>query len=259
VQIGDALTVAAPAGGVSSGDLVAIGDTILGVAKGDAAAGDPVVLQCVGVVALPKVAGTAFAPGDELYWDDEGSELTTTPTAIPVGPCTETAGAAAATARVRLRGQQLSAGLRLAKNPVNFAVHHEASPTGGQAHVVASAHGPYLAADLVGEADSGVGSVAGGDIVPVVHDADPATNLDGVPVYVLDGRLCYVSPFERGAHVRTMDGRYLVIEHDADAATGADAVVNDAAALAERFEATLDPAEDLTQATSTTRFADAVV
>jgi predicted RecA/RadA family phage recombinase len=67
VQLGDVLTIPAPAT-VASGALVVAG-AIIGVAAGDAASGDPVDVETRGVWKLPKVSDQTCAIGDVLYWD----------------------------------------------------------------------------------------------------------------------------------------------------------------------------------------------
>lgn len=67
VQHGNTITVTAAAA-ASSGAVVKIG-SIIGVAAGDAAEGDPLDLATVGVFELPKVAALAIAVGDPVYYD----------------------------------------------------------------------------------------------------------------------------------------------------------------------------------------------
>jgi predicted RecA/RadA family phage recombinase len=77
VQPGRTLTVAAPAGGVISGDPVLIG-AIFGVANFTAAATLDVEIDTVGVFTLPKATGAAWAVGDPLYFDAVAKNLTKT-------------------------------------------------------------------------------------------------------------------------------------------------------------------------------------
>lgn len=67
VQTGDVIevTLAEP---VTSGQAVVLGDT-LGVALGNATAGQSVAVALEGVWALPKVAGATFPIGSKLLWD----------------------------------------------------------------------------------------------------------------------------------------------------------------------------------------------
>jgi predicted RecA/RadA family phage recombinase len=93
IQPGDSITVAAPSGGVTSGDLVVV-NSLIGVAAATAAAGEDVVLDTEGVFELPKASADAIDVGDLLYSDD--GELTKTPGtgSLPLaGAATKAAGA----------------------------------------------------------------------------------------------------------------------------------------------------------------------
>jgi predicted RecA/RadA family phage recombinase len=76
IQLGNNITVAAPEGGVTSGDLVVIG-SLIGVTADTAAAGEDVVLATGGVFELPKASVDEVGVGDLLYSDD--GELTKVP------------------------------------------------------------------------------------------------------------------------------------------------------------------------------------
>ncbi|KZY30541.1 hypothetical protein A3731_00740 [Roseovarius sp. HI0049] len=105
IQAGNVLTAAAPAGGVSSGDPVQIGN-LFGVAATDAEAGADVEIAVTGVFALPKAAVSASA-GDVAFFDASAGDVTTdddTGANNRVGIFTEDAASGAATARVRLDG-----------------------------------------------------------------------------------------------------------------------------------------------------------
>jgi predicted RecA/RadA family phage recombinase len=103
IQRGDTLTIPAPAD-VLSGGVVQMG-AIVGVANGSATQGAPVDVDVVGVFSLPKVAATAVAVGDVLYWDATAKLVTKTATAnTRLGVATEPAGAGAAEVAVRLNG-----------------------------------------------------------------------------------------------------------------------------------------------------------
>jgi len=85
------ITVEAPAGGVSAGDVIVGADNSgfgygggLGVYNSDAAAGEPVSLIVEGIVELPKTAGEAFSSLDVCYWDSTGEAVTTDSTSAPV-------------------------------------------------------------------------------------------------------------------------------------------------------------------------------
>ncbi|RWR31351.1 DUF2190 family protein [Sinirhodobacter populi] len=73
---GENLTVPAPAA-VASGDFVTVG-AITGVAQGDAAAGEGIVIVRRGVFELPKIAAQAWTLGVKLYWDADNSVVTST-------------------------------------------------------------------------------------------------------------------------------------------------------------------------------------
>lgn len=103
VKPGVMLTVTAPTGGVTSGDLVRVGD-IIGVAATTESAGDEVEVQTQGVFDLAKEAGLAVAEGDALYFDEANSVLTTFGGGQCVGVAEDAALAAATTVRVKLTG-----------------------------------------------------------------------------------------------------------------------------------------------------------
>lgn len=103
VQRGDTLTLTA-LDAVSSGDVVVIG-SIIGVAAGDAAEGEPVDVGTVGVFDLPKVSAEAIDEGDPVYWDADDSLVTGTATDnTKLGVAVQTAGNPSASVRVRLSG-----------------------------------------------------------------------------------------------------------------------------------------------------------
>lgn len=79
VQDGKVLEVTAPAA-VTSGDFVLVG-SIGGVAVVSAASGTKVPVLRGGVFTLPKETGTAWAQGDQLYWDATNKRFTKTATA----------------------------------------------------------------------------------------------------------------------------------------------------------------------------------
>jgi predicted RecA/RadA family phage recombinase len=102
VQRGDALTIPAPTGGVSSGDAVLVG-ALFGVAAATADAGDDVAVSVEGVFELPKKAADAVTVGAVLYWDATPGELTTTGTDnVRVGYAAAAAGAGTTTVTVKL-------------------------------------------------------------------------------------------------------------------------------------------------------------
>ena len=104
IQDGVTLTVAAPGGGVASGDFVVVGK-IIGVAAFDAAATVDVEVQTEGVFELAKVTTDVIAAGDALYWDSGVSKLTKTAgtgSKPLVGYATEAAGNGATVVNARL-------------------------------------------------------------------------------------------------------------------------------------------------------------
>jgi predicted RecA/RadA family phage recombinase len=105
VQKGNVVTVAAPSGGVVSGEMVLIG-SLFGVAATTQAEGSPVELALTGVFDLPKVTG-AISVGAPIYFDvsaDKVDDTHDTGTNLRVGIAVEAALEAAATVRVRLDG-----------------------------------------------------------------------------------------------------------------------------------------------------------
>ena len=80
IQPGRVVTVAAPTGGVSSGDGVLIG-SLFGVAQRDAVESEDVELLTEGVVEIPKTSALAISAGDRLFWDDTNKEVNKTATA----------------------------------------------------------------------------------------------------------------------------------------------------------------------------------
>jgi predicted RecA/RadA family phage recombinase len=104
IQEGRMITVAAPVGGVSSGDGVLIG-ALFGVATKTAAAGETVPLATDGVFDLPKLTSAVISAGDAVAWDDTAKQVNAPATGrYPIGIAIEAAGNGLATVRVRLDG-----------------------------------------------------------------------------------------------------------------------------------------------------------
>jgi predicted RecA/RadA family phage recombinase len=106
VQSGDTVTVAAPSGGVSSGQGILIG-VLFGVAATTQDAGDDVEIETRGVFDLAKVNGSEFTPGAAAYWDHTAKAVTDTASTAGdprIGVALEVAGTSAATVRCRLDG-----------------------------------------------------------------------------------------------------------------------------------------------------------
>jgi predicted RecA/RadA family phage recombinase len=78
IQPGERITLT-PTANLTSGQVVSVGK-ILGIALGDIPANTPGELAVTGVWLLPKVAGSAIAPGDALYWDVSAGGFTATGT-----------------------------------------------------------------------------------------------------------------------------------------------------------------------------------
>lgn len=115
VQEGDTVTVAAPSGGVTSGNAYLI-TGIFGVATTTTTVGLDVELATEGVWTLTKVGSQAWSVGDRIYWDDANARCTSDAGAgIYIGVCTEAvaSGAGDVTGKVRLNGltPQVSPGL----------------------------------------------------------------------------------------------------------------------------------------------------
>lgn len=79
VQDGKVITVAAPSGGVTSGQGVLIG-SLFGVAQMAAAEGADVAIVTRGVFTLPKTSAQAWTVGALIYWDATPGECTTVDT-----------------------------------------------------------------------------------------------------------------------------------------------------------------------------------
>lgn len=98
VQPGNNLSIPAPVG-VTSGTPVITG-AIVGIALNTALAGETVDVATVGVWRLPKVAATAFAAGDLVYWN--GTLAASAGTKL--GVCVTAAAAGESAVNVRLSG-----------------------------------------------------------------------------------------------------------------------------------------------------------
>lgn len=104
IHSGEKLVLTAPAGGVSSGDGVQIGQLFV-VAEHDAAAGESFTGVATGVHDLPRATGTAWSEGDPLYWDSVNGQVTlSSGSNLPIGEAAADAASADAEGQVRLRG-----------------------------------------------------------------------------------------------------------------------------------------------------------
>ncbi|SCY61621.1 DUF2190 family protein [Paracoccus tibetensis] len=102
VQPGEHLTLTMAAA-VVSGQLVRVG-SIVGVAQGNAAEGEDVVLVRRGVFDLPKTAAQAWTAGAKVYLTTEGDLTTTASGNTLIGVAVEAAANPSAIGRVLLDG-----------------------------------------------------------------------------------------------------------------------------------------------------------
>jgi predicted RecA/RadA family phage recombinase len=103
VQPGENITVTAAAA-ATSGAGVKVGN-LFGIASGDAAIGEPLVLVTEGVFEMPKVAADDFTVGAAVYWRASDGAMTTTASGnTKVGTAVSAAGTGTASVRVRLNG-----------------------------------------------------------------------------------------------------------------------------------------------------------
>lgn len=104
IQRGDRIPVAAPSGGVTSGDGVLVGN-LFGVATMTAAVGVNVDLQTTDVVELPKLGTDTITQGQLVYWDATNKRVTETASGnYPIGVATDAAGNGVTKVAVRLDG-----------------------------------------------------------------------------------------------------------------------------------------------------------
>lgn len=104
IQKGDVITVAAPAGGIASGEGLIISN-IFGVAANSAAEGDPVELATTGVFKLPKATAAVLTVGARVAWDNTAKNINVPGAGrFPVGVATEAAGNGITSVAVRLDG-----------------------------------------------------------------------------------------------------------------------------------------------------------
>jgi predicted RecA/RadA family phage recombinase len=102
IQRGDMITIAAPTGGVTSGQGMLVGN-LFGVAATTAAEGVSVEIATVGVYELPKLVSAVIAAGDRVAWDNTAKQVVLPGTGmVPIGIATLAAGNGLATVRVRL-------------------------------------------------------------------------------------------------------------------------------------------------------------
>lgn len=103
VQPGNSITVTATAA-ASSGDGVKL-NNLFGIASGDAAIGDKLVLTTQGVFDMPKVSANTFDVGALVYWDDTAKVVTSTASGnTRIGLAVTAAANPSASVNVRLDG-----------------------------------------------------------------------------------------------------------------------------------------------------------
>ena len=103
-QNGDVIAVAAPSGGVGSGDALVVG-SLFGIATRDAAEGDTVGIATMGVYDIAKEATAVIDVGDRVAWDDTAKEIALPGAGLyPVGVAAVAAGNGVTTVTVRLDG-----------------------------------------------------------------------------------------------------------------------------------------------------------
>ncbi len=104
IQKGDVITVAAPAGGIASGEGAIIGN-IFGVAAFAAAVGEQVELETTGVYQLPKATAAVLTVGARVAWDNTAKNINAPGAGrFLVGIATEAAGNGITSVAVRLDG-----------------------------------------------------------------------------------------------------------------------------------------------------------
>jgi predicted RecA/RadA family phage recombinase len=107
IQPGDVVTVAAPSGGIVSGQGVLTG-ALFGVAATTQAEGVDVEIATHGVFDLDKMANTTFTVGAVVYWDTATKTATSSVSTgggdARVGVALAAAGSSDSTVRCRLDG-----------------------------------------------------------------------------------------------------------------------------------------------------------
>lgn len=104
IQTGDQLTVAAPTGGITSGQGMVHGN-LFGVAACDADEGDDVVIVTRGVFALAKATSTTFTSGTVVSFDTTTRQCVAPGSGkYPIGVAATAGTNGATTVNVRLDG-----------------------------------------------------------------------------------------------------------------------------------------------------------
>jgi predicted RecA/RadA family phage recombinase len=103
-QPGKIVTLTAPAGGVTSGVGIQIGQLFV-VPQVTAAQGELFTAETEGVHVLPKLSAQAWTEGALIYWDSTPGECTTTATGnLLIGCAVAVAANPSSTGKVRLNG-----------------------------------------------------------------------------------------------------------------------------------------------------------
>jgi hypothetical protein len=133
-----------------------------------------------------------------------------------------------------------------------LTIDHQAAPSGAALHLVCHPQGPYLACNNAGNA-TGTVELGDGTLVTVIHNANPASNLGGVPVVVSPGgELRAVCPTLADEFVRTTKGRTLKIAY-VSTVTGNGTAVNyhiGGSTASLRMQSTIAAAADILVKTS---------
>ena len=104
IQNGHVITVAAPAGGILSGEGLIVGN-IFGIAAYTSAEGDPLELATIGVYKLHKATAAVLTVGARVAWDNTAKNINVPGAGrFSVGIATEAAGNGITSVAVRLDG-----------------------------------------------------------------------------------------------------------------------------------------------------------
>jgi predicted RecA/RadA family phage recombinase len=168
-EIGDALSIIAPTGGLTSGTPKLIGRLFV-VPESDAAAGAACAVKIGGVFPIAKNTSTAFAVGDPVYWDAGAGECVATQAGnAKIGACLVAAAEAAATMSVHVSPATADTGEML---DAEFAGTTTGAllRTGASAYIVRKDNLVATAAPAVGD-DSDDGYAVGSLWIDVTGDA----------------------------------------------------------------------------------------
>lgn len=168
-EIGDALSIIAPTGGLTSGTPRLIGRLFV-VPESAADAGDACAVKIGGVFPIAKNTSTAFAVGDPVYWDATAGECVSTQAGnAKIGACLVAAAEAAATMSVHVSPATADTGALLDSE---FAGTTTGAllRTGASAYIVRKDNLVATAAPAVGD-DSDDGYAVGSLWIDVTGDA----------------------------------------------------------------------------------------